>query len=162
MRVSLAARRGDSPPISRPCAQSHRQPLVDCSRDQGCGHGDGAFDAPVANAYEAAGEIERTTGVDIRLVNLPWLNRIDRSWLRETIGDRRLVITLDNHYVHGGQGQMLAASVAELGLEPTPRVVRIGVTELPECGTNEEVLAHHGLDVAGLVKRLTHVLPQVV
>jgi len=40
--------------------------------------------------------------------------------------------------------------------------VRIGVTELPECGTNEEVLAHHGLDVAGLVKRLTHVLPQVV
>jgi len=116
----------------------------------------------LANAYEAAREIEQTTGVDIRLVNLPWLNRIDRSWLRETIGDRRLVITLDNHYVHGGQGQMLAAAVAELGLEPAPRVVRIGVTELPECGTNEEVLAHHGLDVAGLVKRLTHAIPQVV
>jgi len=116
----------------------------------------------LANAYEAANAIEQTTGVDIRLVNLPWLNRIDRSWLREIIGDRRLVITLDNHYVHGGQGQMLAAAVAELGLEPTPRVVRIGLTELPECGTNEEVLAHHGLDVAGLVKRLTHVLPQVV
>nr|OLE67819.1 MAG: hypothetical protein AUI36_06235 [Cyanobacteria bacterium 13_1_40CM_2_61_4] len=116
----------------------------------------------LANAYEAANAIEQTTGVDIRLVNLPWLNRIDRSWLREIVGDRRLVITLDNHYVHGGQGQMLAAAVAELGLEPTPRVVRIGVTELPECGTNEEVLAHHGLDVAGLVKRLTHVLPQVV
>jgi transketolase len=116
----------------------------------------------LANAYEAAGAIEQTTGVGIRLVNLPWLNRIDRSWLRETIGDRRLVITLDNHYVHGGQGQMVAAAVAELGLEPTPRVVRIGVTALPECGTNEEVLAHHGLDVAGLVKRLTHTLPQVV
>ena len=116
----------------------------------------------LANAYEAANAIEQTTGVDIRLVNLPWLNRIDRSWLREIIGDRRLVITLDNHYVHGGQGHMLAAAVAELGLEPTPRVVRIGVTELPECGTNEEVLAHHGLDVAGLVKRLTHAMPQVV
>jgi transketolase len=116
----------------------------------------------LANAYEAAGAIEQTTGVGIRLVNLPWLNRIDRSWLRETIGDRRLVITLDNHYVHGGQGQMVAAAVAELGLEPTPRVVRIGVTALPECGTNEEVLAHHGLDVAGLVKRLTHAMPQVV
>jgi len=63
--------------------------------------------------------------------------------------------------VHGGQGQMLAAAVAELGLEPSPRVVRIGVTELPQCGTNDEVLAHHGLDVAGLVRRLTHAVPQL-
>ena len=60
-------------------------------------------------------------------------------------------MTLDNHYVHGGQGEMIAAAIAALGLEPAPRVMRIGVTALPECGTNDEVLAHHGLDVAGLV-----------
>jgi len=114
----------------------------------------------LANAYEAAGSVEQTTGVAVRLVNLPWLNRVDPSWLKETIGDRRLVITLDNHYVHGGQGQMLAAAVAELGLEPSPRVVRIGVTELPECGTNDEVLAYHRLDVPGLVRRITQAVPQ--
>ncbi len=34
------------------------------------------------------------------------------------------------------------------------RVTRIGVEALPECGTNDEVLAHHRLDVAGLVARL--------
>jgi hypothetical protein len=33
-------------------------------------------------------------------------------------------------------------------------VVSFGVTELPECGTNDEVLAYHGLDVAGLVRNL--------
>jgi hypothetical protein len=32
-------------------------------------------------------------------------------------------------------------------------VTRIGVDELPECGTNDEVLAYHRLDVAGLVSR---------
>ena len=63
------------------------------------------------------------------------------------------IVTLDNHYVHGGQGEMLAAAIAELGLEPAPRVLRVGVTALPECGTNDEVLAHHRLDVAGLVKQ---------
>jgi transketolase len=115
----------------------------------------------LANACEAAELVQQTTGVAMRVVNLPWLNRVDPSWLKETIGDRRLVVTLDNHYVHGGQGEMLAAAMAELALEPSPRVVRIGVTELPECGTNEEVLAYHGLDVAGLVKRLTQVVPQV-
>ena len=48
---------------------------------------------------------------------------------------------------------MVAAAIAELGLEPAARVTRVGVTELPECGTNDEVLAYHGLDVAGLVAR---------
>jgi transketolase len=114
----------------------------------------------LSNAFEAAEEIERTTGVSIRLVNLPWLNRVDADWLRQTIGTRRSIITLDNHYVHGGQGEMLAAATAELGLEPAARVTRAGVTELPECGTNDEVLAYHGLDVAGLVARLRQAVPQ--
>ena len=108
----------------------------------------------LSNAFEAADQIEKATGISIRLVNLPWLNRVDESWLRDTIGERRTVITLDNHYLRGGQGEMLAAAVARLALQPAPRVVSFGVTELPECGTNDEVLAYHGLDVAGLVRNL--------
>jgi len=49
---------------------------------------------------------------------------------------------------------MVAAAVASLGLDPAVRVTSIGVTELPECGTNDEVLAYHGLDVAGLVRQV--------
>ena len=108
----------------------------------------------LANAFEAATEIEATTGASIRIVNLPWLNRVDSGWLRGVIGDCRSIVTLDNHYVRGGQGDMIAAAVAELALQPAPRVMRAGVTELPECGTNDEVLAYHGLDVAGLVEML--------
>ena len=115
----------------------------------------------LSNAYEAANEIEKSSGTSVRIVNLPWLNRVDRGWLREAIGDCRSVMTLDNHYVHGGQGEMVAAAIAELGLEPAVRVTRIGVTELPECGTNDEVLAYHGLDVASLVKTMRQAVPQV-
>ncbi len=115
----------------------------------------------LSNAYEAAEEIEKGTGVSIRVVNLPWLNRVDERWLREAIGDRRTIVTLDNHYLRGGQGEMLGAAVARLALEPAARVIQIGVTALPECGTNDEVLAHHGLDVAGLVKALKQAVPQV-
>jgi len=115
----------------------------------------------LANAWEACAIVERETGTSTRLVNLPWLNRVDPAWLREVVGACRTVVTLDNHYVHGGQGQMLAAAIAELGLTPSVRVSRIGVETLPECGTNDEVLAHHGLDVDGLVKRLRATVPQV-
>ena len=107
----------------------------------------------MANAFQAAEDLQARTGLSVQLVVLPWLNRVDSGWLRTAIGSRRLVVTLDNHYLHGGQGEMVAATVAALGLEPAVRVVRIGVESLPECGTNDEVMAHHRLDVAGLVAR---------
>jgi transketolase len=115
----------------------------------------------LANAFEAAEEIERSSGASIRLVNLPWLNKIDLRWLREVIGGRRSIATLDNHYLKGGQGEMIAAAVAEIGLEPSARVLRVGVTALPVCGTNDEVLVHHRLDVASIVKSLRHVVPLI-
>ena len=106
----------------------------------------------LSNAWHAAEELERTTEATTRLVNLPWLNRVDPVWLAEAIGRRRAVVALDNHYVRGGQGDMLAAAVAELALDPPASVARLGVTELPECGTNDEVLTHHGLDIASLAR----------
>ena len=56
---------------------------------------------------------------------------------------------------------LAATAIAELALEPTPRILRVGVTSLPECGTNDEVLAHHKLDVASLVKSMRYVVPQI-
>ena len=106
----------------------------------------------LSNAWYAAQEIEQAAGVTTRLINLPWLNRVDPVWLREAIGTSRAVVTLDNHYVRGGQGDMIAATVAALALDPTVSVTKIGITDLPECGANDEVLAHHGLDIASLAQ----------
>jgi transketolase len=116
----------------------------------------------LANAFEAAQQLEQETGTSIRVVNLPWLNRVDSGWLREAIGTCRSVVTLDNHYLHGGQGEMVAAAIAELRLDPSPRVARVGVTELPECGTNDEVLTYHRLDIPSLVQVFRGALPQAV
>ena len=104
----------------------------------------------LANAWHAAEEIERSRGITARVVNLPWLNHVDSAWLRDVIGTTRAVVTLDNHYARGGQGQMIAAAIAGLRLEAAVTVSTIGVTTLPECGTNDEVLGHHGLDIASL------------
>jgi len=105
----------------------------------------------LSNAWHASDALQRTSGLTTRLVNLPWLSRVDPGWLEDTIGDRRAVLLLDNHYVHGGQGDMLAAAIAALGLDPAVSVARAGVTTLPQCGTNDEVLEHHGLDIASLI-----------
>jgi transketolase len=84
------------------------------------------------------------------VVNLPWLNQVDEQWLRVIVSGRTHVFTLDNHYVDGGQGQMLLGRLAELGLSQPPRCTRLGVRSIPACGQNAEVLRAHELDAAGI------------
>jgi transketolase len=122
--------------------------------------GDGAADAvlfgygPVLlpQAWHAAKTLREQHGFGLRVVNLPWLNRIDDAWLRETLAGVSHVFTLDNHYITGGQGEMIAARIAELGLGA--RVTRFGLTDIPACGQNDEVLRAHGLDAGSLVERI--------
>jgi len=122
-------------------------------RDRGKRLLEAGGDAPEKRAgLLVRGQLEEEAGVSIRLINLPWLNRIDPGWLRDSVGSCRSVVTLDNHYLHGGQGEMIGAALSELGLEPSRRLTRVGVTELPECGTNDEVLAYHRLDIPSLVQ----------
>ena len=84
------------------------------------------------------------------MIDLPWLNRIDDRWVAETLGRFPAIVTLDNHYVTLGQGVMIAAALARTGVRAEVR--SIGLTDVPACGSNAEVLAHHGLDAPGIAR----------
>ena len=103
----------------------------------------------LTNAFHAAERLASDHGVSVEVVALPWLNRVDPEWLGARVAGKRLVVTLDNHLVRGGQGEMLLATLARGGhaVACLPR----GVETVPACGTNDEVLAHHRLDVDALV-----------
>lgn len=105
----------------------------------------------LSQAYKAAEELH-VHGLSLSIINLPWLNRIDPDWLGQTVSGFSHVVTLDNHYIVGGQGDMLLSAIAELGLKASPRVRKLGVKEIPACGTNEEVLKYHRLDASSLAE----------
>ncbi|HJZ74879.1 MAG TPA: transketolase C-terminal domain-containing protein [Vicinamibacterales bacterium] len=96
-----------------------------------------------ANAWHAADALA-ARGISAAVINLPWLNRIDDEWVASRFSRFAAVVTLDNHYVALGQGVMVAAALARTGAGA--RVISIGLTDVPACGANAEVLAHHGLD----------------
>lgn len=108
----------------------------------------------LGQAYDAALRLRVEQQLDVTLINLPWLNFVDSDWLREILAGFRTVLTLDNHYIVQGQGEMLAAAISDLRLTPPPLLVRLGVTNIPACGQNEEVLRIHGLDSESIVNAI--------
>ena len=103
----------------------------------------------MTNAWRAA-ELLAAQGIGAAVINLPWLNRIDDAWVAETLGRFRAVVTLDNHYVTLGQGVMIAAALARTGVRAGVR--SLGLADIPACGNNAEVLAHHGLDAESIAQ----------
>jgi transketolase len=97
----------------------------------------------LTNAWRAAEELA-AEGVSAAVIDLPWLNRIDEGWVRDALGPFTQIVTLDNHYLEFGQGVMVAAALARTGV--TTALTQIGLTEIPACGANADVLAYHGLD----------------
>jgi transketolase len=109
---------------------------------------------PLSEAYQASRKLAEEHGIGLKVINLPWLNRVDPDWLGETVRGYSDVFTLDNHYVTGGQGDVIAREIGRCGLLASTRLCCIGVDRIPECGSNREVLRAHGLDSSSLVKRI--------
>ena len=103
----------------------------------------------LTNAWRAADELA-AKGVSAAVIDLPWLNRIDDQWVRDVLGRFKHIVTLDNHYLEFGQGVMVAAALARTGVRAG--VTPIGLTEIPACGTNAEVMAYHGLDAPSIAR----------
>jgi transketolase len=111
----------------------------------------------LSEAYKAA-QILEGGGISLEVINLPWLNEIDPGWLRQALEGKTHLFTLDDHYAAFGQGQMVLAAAAELGLRSPPRATRMGLREVPSCGQNAEALRAHGLDAAGIAETVTRML----
>ena len=99
-----------------------------------------------------AAELLAERGIDVSVVNLPWLDRVDQTWLAETVAGVRDVLVVEDHAPVGALGDTLRRALASLPDPPTLDVV--GVEGWPACGTPTEALRHHGLDGASLAERV--------
>jgi len=101
-----------------------------------------------------AAEILAQLGFGLKVVNMPWLNRINRSWLKEAVGSCRKIFVLDDHSPVGGLGDAVLNALAEAGLLEARRFKKLGVEGYLACGTPQEVLRHHALDGESLAQRV--------
>jgi transketolase len=103
-----------------------------------------------------AHELLAERGVGLKVVNMPWLNRINARWLLEIIQPYELAFVLEDHHPAGGLGDHMLAILAENRSYPLAnrRLIKFAVEGWPACGTPAEALQFHRLDGASLAERI--------
>lgn len=146
--------------VSIPYAVRHETPKgwrPEKGRGYVARNGEGAvlIAAGLVALSEAMAAAER---LDARVINLPFLNVIDGAWLAETVKGAAAVAVVDNHYRRFGQGDAVAAALAEEGALCGVRFARIGLDATPPSGANAEVLEAVGLSAAAIAAHVKSLL----
>lgn len=111
----------------------------------------------LAEAFKAAGLLA-DLGIQTAIYNLPWLNVVSEEWIARIADGRRLLVTIDDHFVSGGHGEKIVAALARSGGANSLRVLQLGIREIPPCGRNDEVLAALCLDAKGISEAVQNAL----
>lgn len=90
----------------------------------------------------------------LNLYSVPVIKAPTKIDYKNTLAQYKKVITVEEHSIFGGLGDMLAADAAELG---TVKLKKIGIEDRfsEKCGTYQYLMQEHGLDEASIYKKIT-------
>jgi transketolase len=107
----------------------------------------------VFEALKAADELEEQ-GIPVRVVDCYSINPIDKDTLAACLEDTRLpvLITIEDHFIHGGMGDFAIAALATL--DKPHEVIKMGVGKISRSGKMDELLDDAGIGAAQLVSKV--------
>lgn len=111
-------------------------------------------------ALEAAEQVYLTSGLSIKVINLPWLNYVEIDWFKHELEDIKFLFTIEDHYKIGGQSDMISRTLSMHGLMNNIQQSVICVLGIPCGGTNAEVLENEGLDSVSIANKLRKVISE--
>lgn len=104
----------------------------------------------VFEALKAAEELQQEK-ISIRVVDCYSIHPIDTTTLRKCISetDQKILITVEDHFEHGGLGDFAAAAVSG-----EAQVIKLAVRKISESGTKKELLNDAGIDAKSIVSKV--------
>ena len=101
-----------------------------------------------------ASELLAERGFELKVVNMPWLNRIDSVWLSTLLKPFSNIFVLEDHHPAGGLMDHMLAICGEKNLLNKKQIIKFAVEGYPACGTPQQALDYHQLDGLSLSKRI--------
>ncbi len=97
-------------------------------------------------------------GISVELINSACLKPFDSETIAKSLRKTRRAISLEEHNVIGGLGDLVASVIAEQISEPV-RFSKMGIQDcFGQSGRAEELLEHYGLGVADIIKRVKNII----
>lgn len=103
----------------------------------------------VHEAMKAAQTLKRE-GISVRVVDLYSIKPIDEEKLRESIGDIKKVIVVEDHCVEGGIGEAVRSALCDFD----GTIHHLAVQLMPQSGTPEELLAYEKIDFNAIIEKV--------
>ena len=95
-------------------------------------------------------EILAKKEIEVKVINFPWLNRVDIDWLKENLFSIPIWIFVENHMTFGGQGEFVKKEIKKDPQLKGIKLEKIGIDELPRSGNIPEILKYFKLDPESL------------
>jgi 1-deoxy-D-xylulose-5-phosphate synthase len=115
-----------------------------------------ALGTMVGEAMNAAAELAKE-GLELAVVDACYLKPLDRTLLMAEAQRTGFVVTCEENVLQGGFGSAVLELFEETAV--TARVLRIGLPDaFVEQGTQQELRARHGIDAAGITRRVRDAL----
>lgn len=108
----------------------------------------------VAQALAAADALA-AEGISAEVVDVMSVKPLDEETIIASAAKTGRVLTVEEHSIYGGMGSAVAELLGEK--HPVP-VTRLGMTTFGQSGDAAELLAHYGLDAAGIAARVREAL----
>lgn len=113
-----------------------------------------AYGPVMLNEVLTAAEMLKEKDFSLKVINMPWLNRVDMEWLESVFGDCKVIYVIDNHSIYGGLGDILLNVIISSDKLRLKKFQKFASEGYPACGTPQEVLKFHKLDGESLAKRM--------
>jgi transketolase len=97
----------------------------------------------------------KTAGINIRVLDLYSVAPIDRASLLESArSTNNQLLTVEDHYEHGGIGDAVLSAVGSEGV----RVTKLAVREIPHSGKPDELVDHFGIGARSIVEAVKRLI----
>lgn len=106
----------------------------------------------VLKAYE----LLKKEGVLVRIVDAYSIKPLDFKTLQQCINEtmKQWVITVEDHYEHGGLGDFVLSTLSETGA----KVLKMAVSKIPRSGTKDELLDYSRISAKHIVEKVKSLL----
>lgn len=111
----------------------------------------------VIHALLAAALLEKTAGLDCRVLGISTIKPLDTAAVLDAAAACAAIVTVEEHMIHGGLGEACAAALAQAGIP-----CRFRITGIPDeytvTGSQADIFRHYGMTMEGLAEKMLDLL----